>query len=250
MTNEYENILRKIISIVLGIDDDTDFGVTPDRIEKWKEKREIEYKKYAGIIIENRIIYYSDFYDLETIVAKKWEKLKPILLDKKKFEVFHKEVEKFRNTIAHGRELYSYQQKLLEGIVQDLKTTFILYHNKNMNADDYFIRVLKVTDSLGSIHDATDHFYRSTNKILRVGDKIEFYIEAYDPKGNEIKYSASIDHTASTNRTTIESTQPKIEITITKEMVGKFKSFTLTAKTDETEYENSDYAQLGYTILP
>ena len=90
MTNEYENILRKIISIVLGINDDTDFGVTQDRIEKWKEKREIEYKKYDGIIIENRIIYYSDFYDLETIVSKKWEKLKPIFLDKKKFEDFTK----------------------------------------------------------------------------------------------------------------------------------------------------------------
>lgn len=244
MTNEYENILRKIISIVLGINDDTDFGVTQDRIEKWKEKREIEYKKYDGIIIENRIIYYSDFYDLETIVSKKWEKLKPILLDKKKFEVFHKEVEKFRNTIAHGRELYSYQQKLLEGIVQDLKTTFILYHNKNMNADDYFIRVLKVTDSLGSIHDTTDLYYQSTGKTLRVGDTIEFYIEAYDPKGKQIKYSASL------GKTIVESNDPKIEFTITKEMVGKFKSITLAAGTDETEYDNSDFASLAYIILP
>ena len=45
MINEYENILRRIICLVLGEKDDVEYGVTIERLAIWKEKREIEKKK-------------------------------------------------------------------------------------------------------------------------------------------------------------------------------------------------------------
>ena len=51
MTNEYENTLRRLILNVIGTDDNTDYKVAPERIEKWKEKRTIEEKKNNGVPI-------------------------------------------------------------------------------------------------------------------------------------------------------------------------------------------------------
>jgi hypothetical protein len=72
MITEFENNLRRIICSILGDHDDVDFGVTLERIAIWKEKREIEQKKSKGILLESRIIYYSDFYDLYEIINKNW----------------------------------------------------------------------------------------------------------------------------------------------------------------------------------
>jgi hypothetical protein len=74
MIQEYENLLRSIISNTLGIVDETDFKVSPERIVKWKDKREEELKKFDGILSEKRLIYYSDFYDLGNIISKNWDK--------------------------------------------------------------------------------------------------------------------------------------------------------------------------------
>ena len=45
MINEYENTLRRLIIDIIGANDNSDYKVSPERIEKWKEKREIDIKK-------------------------------------------------------------------------------------------------------------------------------------------------------------------------------------------------------------
>lgn len=244
MIKEYENLLRTIISITVGSKDETDFGVTNDRIEKWVEKREAEKNKYKEILLEPRIIYYSDFYDLKNIISKKWELIKPILNDKKRFEIFFDEVEKFRNTEAHGRELLTYQKDLLNGIVNDLKTQLVIHHNKNMNADDYFIKLLKVSDSIGNTWEYGDNGHKFTKKILRVGDTIEFIIEAFDPKGREINYELY------TKSFKLNSKEKNLQITITNEMVGEHSGIDITVETLNSEYKNSQFCEFIYTILP
>jgi hypothetical protein len=244
MTNEYENTLRRIITSMLGSDDSTKFGVTTERIEKWKEKREIETKKYKGLIGENRIIYFSDFYDLKNIILKNWNIFEPIFIKKKRFEVFFDEVEKYRNTTAHGRELYSYQLELLNGIIEDLKSHFIIYHNKNMDANDFFIRILKISDSFGSVWEINSSLFFSSGKILRVGDTIEFNIDAFDPKGRKIEYCLIAEGVH------IKSDNSIISTTITNKMVSKFAVFRLTAKTENQDYENHTVCEIDYVILP
>src|SRR5659263_238113 len=121
MVNDYENTLRGLIVQIIGGDDTSSYKVTEERIVIWKAKREAESKKSNGVFYENRLLYYSDFYDLESIIIKNWELFLPILGNKKRFEVFFSEIERCRNTIAHGRNLISSQELLLSGITSDLK---------------------------------------------------------------------------------------------------------------------------------
>ncbi|SHG07742.1 hypothetical protein SAMN05444274_1382 [Mariniphaga anaerophila] len=242
MTIEYENTLRLLIITKLGDDDNAPYKVSDERISKWIEKREIELKKYKGILTENRIIYYSDFYDLKTIIFKNWEIFLPILKNKKRFEIFHNEIENFRNSVAHGRNLTLSQEYLLKGITSDLKNQITIYHNKNEMKDDFFIEIIRVTDNLGNT------WNRSMPKpipILRAGDNYELTIEANDPKDRKILYRLDshlkIDMTQESNRFNFE---------ITIDMVGKNVYILVMAETPESEYKNEDCMEINFTILP
>lgn len=150
MVNKYENALRSLITIILGGSDKTDFKLTKERVDNALNKREIELKKYKGVLVEDRIIYYTEFYDLGVIINKNWELFKPALHDKKEFETFFSKVEDFRNTLSHGRDLLSFQTALLEGILGTLKSQIVLFHNESMDKDDYFIKIMSAQDSLGN----------------------------------------------------------------------------------------------------
>lgn len=247
MIQDYENSLRYIISHILGDADTTDFKVSPDRIEKWKEKREIEKKKYKGALDENRIIYYSDFYDLGTIVSKNWDKFKDVFHDKKRFEVLFHEIETFRDTISHSRDLMPYREHFLSFAVGDLKNKITIYHNKNMNRDDYFIRILKVSDSIGHIwvnpNPRENGF--DTNSTIRVGGSLEFLVDAFDPKGRQILFELNC------GQSKLQNSDGKFTMEITKEMVfPTVTSFHITASTEGSEYENKARISLFYTVLP
>lgn len=247
MIQEFENLLRTIISIVLGEIDTTNFKVNSDRTAKWQEKREIEKKKHNGILLEKRIIYYSDFYDLEKIIVNNWEIFKDIFQEKKRFEVFFKEIETYRNTVAHGRKLLPYQEQFICGILGDLKTKIIIFHNKRMNTDDYFIKIIKINDNLGNIYDCITGgaLGMTTNSILKVNDEIEIYIEAYDPKGRTINYKLS-----SAQLGNVCNKTGKFKIIITIGMVARHCHFDCTVSTNESDYPNIDNKFMGYTVLP
>ena len=245
MIQEYENLLRSIISNALGTADDTDFKISQERIGKWKEKRDEEKKKFDGILIEKRLIYYSDFYDLGNIISKNWDRFKPIFDDKKRFDVLFSEMEIFRNTISHGRQLLPYQEQLVKGIIGDLKTKIVMYHNQNMGEEDYFIKILRVSDSLGSTWDNTMMAYGLfTRKTLRVGDSIEVLIDAYDPKGREITYSI---HWGDIKQTGLAN---NFKININKSMIQKDSLLRIMVSTKEQEYDNSSSTSFYYTVLP
>ncbi|RZK25587.1 MAG: hypothetical protein EOO43_05140 [Flavobacterium sp.] len=239
MINDYENLLRSIILHFLG-NDSNNYRVTPERIKRWFEKKAEEFKKY-GLITEDRIIYYSDFYDLETIIDKNWEAFNPMLGDKRRFQTFFKEVSKFRNTIAHGRTLTRSQALILEGIFLDLKNQKTMYHNKNENKDDYFIRITKISDNLGNIWTCS-HGPRPT---LRVGDEYELLVEATDPKEREIEYQIFMF-----NNINIVQKSNRFNIVITQEMVSSFEFVVIGAYTPESSYNNRDSFNISVTIFP
>jgi len=245
MINEYENTLRTIISEIIGSADSSSFNVSKDRIDKWKEKREIETKKYKGINIETRLIYYSDFYDLKNIISKNWEKFKVFFDEKKKFEVYFDQMETFRNTLSHGRTLLFYQEKLIEGILGELKTLLINYHNKNMNPTDYFVRILKVSDNLGNTwDDQSIGIGMITNSVIRVGDSLEINVEAFDPKGREIDFEIYNKEFKFENKT------GKFQFLITEIMIANPLAFSLSATTIGQNYTNSHRISIHYTVLP
>lgn len=242
MVNEYENALRRLVLQIIGDKDSSPYKVSEDRILKWKEKRETELKKNNGILFEKRLLYYSDFYDLKTIINKNWELFLPILNDKKRFEVFFSEIESFRNTIAHGRNITFSQEFLLKGILSDLKNSITIYHNKNQMKDDYFIEIIRICDNLGNVWDS-----KSTPRdtTVRVGDEYELIVEANDPKNRRIEYemflSADFRKIQNSNR---------FNFTIEKRFIGRAVQFLVFARTPDSEYNNIASMALYVSILP
>lgn len=246
MIQEYENIMRQIILSILGNDDSVDFGITDDRLNKWKEKREIERKKYSGVLTENRLIYYSDFYDLKTIIDKNWNLFKQILEDKKNFEVTFKKIETFRNTKSHGRPLFTHQNKLIEGILGEAKALLVKYHNKNADMNDYFIRILRISDSLGNswTPNHPNISGMTTKSHVRVDDRINIIIEAFDPKSREITYQLKGANLDLSNET------GEFELIATKEMISRRYSLSAIVFTNEEEYDNCEQKAIQYIIIP
>jgi hypothetical protein len=243
MVIEYENTLRRLITSVLGSKDDSPFKISEDRIEKWKEKREIETKKKKGVSFEKRLIYYSDFYDLKNIILKNWELFTPIITNKKRFEVFFEEMEKFRNTAAHGRNLTKSEENLAKGITSDLKNLITIYHNKNEMKDDFFVQIIKINDNLGTVWEEG----KSPKKpILRVGDEYELVVEANDPKDREIEYQlltigGDLRITQKNNR---------FNFIIENKLVSETTPILVVVRTPSSEYKNEATISISIMVLP
>ncbi|QXP55185.1 hypothetical protein H0I25_14000 [Cellulophaga sp. HaHa_2_95] len=245
MIIEYENTLRKLITSVIGFNDNTDYKVSSERLNKWKEKRDIESKKNNGILFESRIIFFSDFYDLKTIIDKNWELFLPILNEKKRFSVFFKEIEQYRNTVAHGRKLIKSQEDLLSGILMDLKNSITQYHNRNEKMDDYFIEIIKVSDNIGSSW-GESIFSKSKKPTIRVGDEYELLVEANDPKDREIEYK--LFHF--TGKLKINQKSNRFNFTIDESLIGQNIMILVTAYTPDSEYKNESSMKINLTVLP
>jgi hypothetical protein len=139
-----------------------------------------------------------------------------------------------------------YQEHFLSFAVGDLKTKITKYHNKNLNIDDYFIKIMKVSDSIGHVWGAPNRLEAGfhTDSTLRVGDRLEFLIDAFDPKGRQIIYELNC------GRLNQKNDDVKFIIEITKEMISIPASFHFTVSTEESDYENNAKFSVFYTVLP
>jgi hypothetical protein len=242
MIVEYENTLRKLIIFLLGKEVES-YKISEDRIEKWKEKKVIQSKKNNNVLFEKRLIFYSDFYDLKTIIDKNWTVFLPILKNKKRFEIFFKEIENFRNTVAHGRNLTLGQEQLLNGILSDLKNSITIHHNKNEMKEDYFLRITQVNDNLGNVW---DDIINQVKPILRVGDDYEITIEANDPKDRKVEYCINTIN----NELRIEQNSNRFNFKIENDLVGENITILISAFTPDSTYENKAVFGISLTILP
>lgn len=72
----------------------------------WEERREEERKRRSGAVIEERILWYSDFTDLWKILKKNWGLFKPCFGDAKRLEVYLDRLAALRNPGAHSRRCF------------------------------------------------------------------------------------------------------------------------------------------------
>ena len=141
-----ENSLRDFIAIVLssslGPNWVENCGVSPARIVEWNNRKTTEEKTQTTGVVEERLIYYADFYDLKTILFKRWEQDFKIVFGKRKeLEVWLETLEDLRNPDAHRRELLPHQKHLAIGICGEIRTRIIRYRSKMETSEDYFPRI-------------------------------------------------------------------------------------------------------------
>lgn len=197
-----ENSLRDFIASVLehlhGADWVDQCGVTPNRINQWKQRKETEEKQLTSGVSDERLIYYADFYDLKTILQKNWSgEFLDALGDWKTIEVWLTEIEKLRNPDAHRRELLPHQKHLILGIAGEIRTRIIRYRSKRDTSEDCFPRIESARDSLGNIWTPDEKSGRfktvPTKSMLRPGNIVDFVITARDPDELPLKYALKFD---------------------------------------------------------
>jgi len=191
-----ENSLRDFISNTLKVKFGDDWidacGVTNERIERWKERKQAEEKRQQTGAVEERIIYYADFYDIRTILKKHWTEFAPALGDLKTFEVWLNELEKLRDPDAHRRELLPHQKHLILGISGEIRTRLIRYRSAQETSEAHFPRIESVRDNLGNSFVFGDFLMVDTKAVLYPGDTIDYAVTASDPLGEDLLYRVGV----------------------------------------------------------
>jgi hypothetical protein len=189
--NSLRDFLSQVLRKALGENWIDQCGVSKDRIEIWRNRKKQETRRQESGVVEERLLYYADFYDIKTVLQKNWSKVSELpaaLGDWKTIEVLLSELEKLRDPDAHRRELLPHQQNLAIGIAGEIRTRLIRYRSKQEKAVDYFPRIESVRDSVGNIWTPAANPRVKTGLCLRVGDRIEFVITATDPLGETLRY--------------------------------------------------------------
>jgi Swt1-like HEPN len=186
-----ENVLRDFIALTLsrkfGQQWEDQLGVTAERIQKWRERREEEAARLSTGNLETRLLYFADFPDLKTIIAKNWELFKDVFGEKRQFDVLLSMLEDFRNPDAHRRGLLPFQEQLVAGICGEIRTQIARYRSRLETSEDCFPRIESAFDNYGRAFPEgdLDSYQRPT---LRVGDLIQISINASDPEGRPLMY--------------------------------------------------------------
>lgn len=147
-------------------------------------------------MVDERLIYYADFYDIKTILKKHWAGVFAAALgDWKTVEVYLTELERLRDPDAHRRELLPHQKQLAAGISGEIRSRIVRFRSKRETSDDVFPRIESARDSLGNIWVPNSAFRTTdvlTGMTLRIGDQIDFLLTARDPEDAALEYSMQV----------------------------------------------------------
>jgi hypothetical protein len=250
-----ENSLRDFIAFVLsksGQNWISKCGVPSERIEKWKERKAVEEKRQEAGVVEERLIYYADFYDLPTILHKNWSgEFSTALGDWKTFKVYLDEIGKLRDADAHRRELLPHQKHLILGVSGEIRNRIVRYRSKMETSDDCFPRIESVRDSLGNIWVPDTNLglkMVDTKATLRPGDALDFVITAVDPEDFPLEYSV---YKSFLNITW--QSNPNLQFQIAETHISRTFSLYLAIKSSRDYHAsplNDDVVQFIYSVIP
>jgi len=251
-----ENALRDFIFGVLSnsIGDNwlDKCGVTVERIKKWKERKNAEEKRQKFGTIDERLIYYADFYDIKKILKKHWNIFSETFRDWKTIEVYLSELEKLRDPRAHRRELLLHQKQLAYGNAGELRTIIVRYRSKLETSEDFFPRIESARDNLGNVWTPSlMGFTVYTKLVLRPSDTLEFIITASDPLGDNLQYG--ISENIGPNLIKWEKNNT-LTYSIQEKNIGRIFSLYLSIISPRKYHAVGnycdDFVQFTYTVLP
>ncbi|HYR07052.1 MAG TPA: Swt1 family HEPN domain-containing protein [Longimicrobium sp.] len=251
-----ENALRDFIQSVLSREIGSDWvqatGVSAERIQRWRDRKETEEKRQVTGVVEERLLYYADFYDLKTILKKHWQRFSPALGEWKTVEVYLSELERLRDPDAHRRELLPHQKHLILGIGGEIRTRLVRFRSKQETMEDYFPRIESARDSLGNIWTPdADHITHvvHTNLVLRPGDQVDYVITATDPLGEDLEYAVKTQRYAAIDWQPTNS----FRITVREDNIARSFAVELFVRSKRdfhaTEFFD-DSIDFIYTVLP
>lgn len=196
-----ENSLRDLIADVLhdtyGDEWEEHLGVSDERLDRWRERREVQRKQAVGGVVEERLLYYADFHDIWTILKKKWELFSDCFRSKKRIEVYLDRLGELRNPDAHNRTAMPFEEHLAEGMSGELRQAITVFRNSGGGGPEpeHFCRIEEVRDSFNHRVTglASGHHMVDTRDMvtLRPGERVELRGSGIDPADRPLRWRIS-----------------------------------------------------------
>jgi len=251
-----ENALRDFVAYVLqeklGSGWESKSGVSAERLAKWQERKTIEGKRQDAGAVDERLIYYADFYDLQIILKKHWQHFAAALGDLKTTEVWLAELEKVRDPDAHRRELLPHQRDLILGVSGELRTKIARFRSAQETSDSYYPRVEFAADNMGNSWKPGDATYVRTNTKLRPGDMLEYVVTATDPLGEALEYQRTLG-AGSPGHSTEWHSKGAFKLLVTDADVAKLVFGTVSVRSKRKYHAHGtydDHIAFTYEVLP
>jgi len=251
-----ENCLRDFIGDVLrnslGPTWEEVCGVSEDRLNTWRERKESEEKRQKAGACDERLIYYADFYDLKTILRKHWDLFTEALGELKATEVLLTELEKLRDPDAHRRELLPHQKNLILGISGELRTKIARYRSSRDTGEAYYPRIEFAADNLGNTRKYGEGYPPMTHMKLRPGDVLEYVVTASDPLGESILYQFTFGK-ASPGYSDTWLKENTFTFRVTDKYVGKMFTASIRIRSNRKYHAHGsydDHVMFIYEVLP
>ncbi|MET9201319.1 hypothetical protein [Gordonia sp. NPDC003585] len=164
-----------------------------DAVAKLELKRAEEDKKRDGITVSQDLLDYTEICQLQKLIDTNWQDVKPILDDKKRTEVYLDIIFDIRNTIGHSRPVVPSERLLLAGAAGQIRNQLARYRSGQDGSAMHYSSIDSARDSLGTNGKGNvdvSSVDGSDAPRLDVGDVVTFQLEATDPRGREVSWSA------------------------------------------------------------
>ena len=193
-----ENVLRELIQDLMserhGPDWINQLGVTPERVEEWKRRRDEERKRRTGTVVDERLLWYSDWTDLQTVFDKHWQLFEPCFGKKRRFDTYLDRLAALRNPEAHARPLRPFEQALVDGMTGEIRQQVTLFRSAGGGGPEpeHFPRIESLIDSFGNTKEMHTMGFVHTRLTLRPGHGVTFSGSAWDPNGDPVSWKVQV----------------------------------------------------------
>jgi hypothetical protein len=251
--NLVEVALRDLIEYVLagkfGPDEWINECGTPEKVERWRERRTEEGKRRDSIVAEDRLLYFSDFSDLAPIIKKHWELFKPCFGDRKTFDVYMDRLEESRNPPMHARSLVPFERALVEGMTGEIRNKVTIYRSEATAVDQHFPRIEFARDSFG--HAGRSGGLAHTSLILHPDDEVVYECAGCDPMGHTLKWTMTVLPGGESQQS--EGPEVRFEWIVTEDNISALTFVSLKLISDRSWHRHAgcdDEVNFGYAVLP
>jgi hypothetical protein len=214
--NLVEVVLRDLVREVLGGSWTLSRRVDIDKLE---EKRREEIAKRRGTEVNEDLLAYTEFTQLQQVILDSWDKFSPALGRKKYIDTYFDRLNAFRNPAMHSRPLLEFERDLVNGIVGELRNLVVLYRSTKGPDMEYYPKIEQVTDSFGNNPAAA--LETGPKLRLKVGDVVKFQCRGWDPQDRDLTWQLRIGRTGLDGNVTTEAHGAEVTLTlvITERMV-------------------------------
>ncbi len=192
-----EVTLRDLISdLVPNVEN---LGMTEGRLASWADRREEERKRRVGTVIDEHLLSYADFTDLETIISRNWADFKDCFGDLTRLKTYLHRLGALRNPGAHSRALLPFEQALIAGMTGEIRQQVTVFRSEGMGTSEpeHFPRITEVRDPFGNrtagLTKPTAPPMVNTGLVLRPGDALVLTGSGWDPHDGPLVWHVALN---------------------------------------------------------